>query len=114
MILEPSYQEEPRRSSLKKRLEEMGFEVYEVGRSDVLVFYVEGDTIENLEQKIRAAEESEGVVKAYIAYAFLASDEVREWVNRAIESGEVVLDETTVRELRRILEALRGVEDARG
>ena len=93
----------------------MGFELYEVGRPDVVVFYVEAPSVEELERVVREAERLEGVLKAYIAYAFLASDEVREWVNRALEAGEVELDETTRRELERIAAALRRLlEGARG
>ncbi len=91
---------------MKKELERLGFELYEVGRPAVLVYYVEAETVKELEEKIKAAEALDGVIKAYIVYGFLAGNEVREWINKSLESGELELDNTTREYIKWILKRL--------
>jgi hypothetical protein len=109
-LLTQRYREEPRRSELKNYLEQLGFEVYEVGKPSFLVFYVEAPSPKALEDVIKTAERHEGVAKAYIVFGFLSDDSVREWLNEAIVRGEVELDKSTLNYIRGILSKLTSVK----
>ena len=102
-LLKPEYRQEPRRSEVRRFLESLGFEVYDVGVPTSLVFYVEGPSVEALEDVIKAAESHEGIVKAYIAYGFMADRSVQDMVNEMLASGEVELDQSTIEYLKTIL-----------
>ena len=102
LVLKP-YREEPKRSELKQYLEQLGFEIYDVGKPHALVFYVEGDTIKDVENKIKMAESHDGIAKAYIAYGFTGSREMKEWLNEMLERGEIELDQSTIEYLKTIL-----------
>ncbi len=102
LVLNP-YREEPKRSELKQYLEQLGFEIYDVGKPHALVFYVEGDTIKDVENKIKMAESHDGIAKAYIAYGFTGSREMKEWLNEMLERGEIELDQSTIEYLKTIL-----------
>ncbi len=112
-LLHPNYREGKARRQIAEKLEALGFEVYETGKPQFLVFYVEGETVNELIDKIRVAEGIEGVVKAYIAYGFLADKRVEEEINRGLETGEIVLDESTIEYIKGILERL-GVKISEG
>ncbi len=102
LVLKP-YREEPKRSELKQYLEQLGFEIYDVGKPHALVFYVEGDTVKDVENKIKMAESHDGIAKAYIAYGFTGSREMKEWLNEMLEQGEIELDQSTIEYLKTIL-----------
>ncbi len=102
LVLKP-YREEPKRSELKQYLEQLGFEIYDVGKPHALVFYVEGDTVKDVENKIKMAESHNGIAKAYIAYGFTGSREMKEWLNEMLERGEIELDQSTIEYLKTIL-----------
>ena len=111
IVIHPRYREGERRREVLDHLARLGFEVYEVGRPAVVVYYVEAPTVKELEERIKAAEAHEGVLKAYIVYGFLAPDSVREWLNRAILEGEVELDPSMLEMLDKIISALTGKRD---
>ncbi len=114
ILLAETHIEEPLRSQVLSKLEQMGFELYEVGRKHVVVFYVEAPDVKRLEEVIKAAEAIEGVAKAYIVYGFMGDEEKRREINEAIWRGDVVLDETTIRYIDWILSKLQGkAEDVR-
>ena len=113
MLVIPRWRDEPKRSELKKWLEEMGFEVYEAGKPNFLVFYVEAPDVKSLEEKIKAAERHEGIAKAYIAYGFMADDETRRMINEALEKGEMELDQSMIDYLKTILAKLEGLGEKR-
>ena len=105
LVLGP-YRQEPKRSELKKYLEQLGFEIYDVGKPHALVFYVEGETVKDVENKIKMAEDHDGIAKAYIAYGFTGSREMKDWINEMLERGEIELDESTIQYLKTILEKM--------
>jgi hypothetical protein len=106
------YRSEPKRSELKQYLESLGFEIYDVGKPSALVFYVEGETIKELEDKIKLAEQHDGIAKAYIAYGFTGSRELQDWLNEALERGEIELDQTTINYLKTLLQKIGVKEQA--
>jgi len=103
LLLAPHYRDEPKRSEVKQHLENLGFELYEVGKPSFIVFYVEAPSPKALEDVIKTAEQHDGVAKAYIAFGFMADDTVKEWINDALARGELELDETTKEYIRGIL-----------
>lgn len=103
LLLAPHYRDEPKRSEVKQYLENLGFELYEVGKPFFIVFYVEAPNPKALEDVIKTAEQHNGVAKAYIAFGFMADDAVKEWINDALARGELELDETTKEYIRGIL-----------
>ncbi len=107
-LLAETHVEEPHRTRIIQQLEQMGFEIYDVGRKHVVVFYVEAPDIKSLENIIKAAEQIEGVAKAYIVYGFMGDEEMRRRINEAILRGEIVLDESTIRYIDWILAKLTG------
>ena len=109
VVLAEAYQGGEKRREVIGFLESLGFEVYDVGKPRVLVFYVEADTVKALEDVIKAAERHDGVVKAYVVYGFLGDREAEEMINRGLEEGWIELDETMVDYLNRILRRLEGV-----
>jgi hypothetical protein len=106
ILLTAGYREEPKRSEVLRHLESLGFELYDVGKPSVVVFYLEAPTIKDIENIIKTAESHEGVAKAYITYGFVADEATRRWINEALERGEIELDESTVEYIRKILEKL--------
>jgi nitrate reductase NapAB chaperone NapD len=108
-LITPHYRKEPKRSEVKKYLEQLGFELYEIGKEGFIVYYVEAPDVKALENVIKTAEQHEGVAKAYVAYGFMADDATRSFVNAALESGEIELDQSMVDYLQKILQKL-GVE----
>jgi hypothetical protein len=103
LLLTPHYREEPKRSEVKQYLENLGFEVYEVGKPAFIVFYVEAPNPKALEDIIKTAERHDGVAKAYVAFSFMADNDVREWINEALARGELELDQSTKEYIRAIL-----------
>ncbi len=112
-LIHPRYREGEARRELIEKLEALGFEIYETGKPPFLVFYIEGNSVDELIDRIRIAEGLEGVVKAYIAYGFLADKSVEEAINKGLETGEIVLDESTVEYIKSILSRL-GVKNLEG
>ncbi len=109
LLITPPYRKEPKRSEVKKHLEQLGFELYEIGKEGFIVYYVEAPDVKALENVIKMAEQHEGVAKAYVAYGFMADDATRGFVNAALEAGELELDKSMVEYLKTILGRL-GVE----
>ncbi|RUM46600.1 MAG: hypothetical protein DSY37_04920 [Hyperthermus sp.] len=107
ILLTPHYRSEPGRSEVIKYMERLGFEVYDVGKPAFLVFYVEADDVDSLENIIKIVEEHDGVAKAYIAYGFMGDDYLREYINEALERGEIELDESTINYIKSILAKLK-------
>ncbi|BES81453.1 hypothetical protein [Pyrodictium abyssi] len=103
LLLTPHYRDEPKRREVKQYLENLGFELYEVGKQAFIVFYVEAPNPKALEDVIKMAEQHDGVAKAYIAFGFMGDDAVREWINDALARGELELDESTKEYIRGIL-----------
>ncbi len=112
ILINPAYREEPRRSQVIKYLQELGFELYEVGKPAAVVFYLEAPTIKDIENIIKIAEQHDGVAKAYIAYGFTGDEQLHRWINEALERGELELDETTIEYIRKIIEKLEGKKQA--
>ncbi len=103
ILVAPHYREEPKRSEVRKHLENLGFEVYDVGKPAFLVFYVEAPNPKILEDVIKTAETHEGIIKAYIVFGFLADNSVKEWINDALARGEIELDESILNMIKDIL-----------
>ena len=112
ILIAPSHRREPERSKVLEHLQKLGFELYDVGKESVVVFYLEAPTIRDIEDIIKAAEQHDGVAKAYITYGFVGDEAMRRWLNEAIERGEVELDETTIQYIKKILEKLTGGKGA--
>lgn len=113
-LIIPRWRKEPQRSELKKYLESLGFELYEPGKPNFIVFYVEAPDVKSLENVIKMAEKHEGVAKAYISYGFLADDEVREWINEALESDELEIGDGMLEYLKQIASRLAPPAEERG
>ncbi|AEM39186.1 hypothetical protein Pyrfu_1328 [Pyrolobus fumarii 1A] len=107
VLLTAEYKDEPKRSEVKKHLESLGFEVYDIGDPYRIVFYVEVDDLGGLERIIKAAETHEGIAKAYIVYGFLGDSETKRRINEALLSGEAELDESTRELIEWILSRLK-------
>ncbi len=110
ILITPHYREEPKRSEVKRYLEELGFEIYEIGNPGFIVYYVEAPDPKALEDVIKLAEQHDGVAKAYVAYGFMADDQMRQWINDALESGELVLDETMIDYIKTILAKMEAAQ----
>ncbi|ABM81207.1 hypothetical protein [Hyperthermus butylicus] len=108
MIITQPYRSEPKRSEVRQHLERLGFELYEVGKDAFIVFYVEAPTLADIEEIIKAAERHEGIAKAYVVYAFAGDNATKEWINWALERGEIELDESMMEYIRNILVKLKG------
>jgi|GEM_PF-2191898 len=106
LLITPPYRKEPKRSEVKQYLQSLGFELYEVGKEAFIVYYVEAPDVKSLENVIKTAEMHEGVAKAYVAYGFMADDATRQFVNAALEAGELELDESMVEYIQEILKKL--------
>ena len=105
-LITPPYRKEPKRSEVKKYLESLGFELYEIGKESFIVYYVEAPDFKSLENVIKMGEQHDGVAKAYVAYGFVADDSARWYINEALESGELELDESMVEYIKQILSRL--------
>jgi hypothetical protein len=113
ILLTTAYREEPKRSEVLKYLESLGFELYDVGKPSVVVFYLEAPTIKDIEDIIKAAESHEGVAKAYITYGFVADEATKRLINEGLEKGEIELDETTIEYIKKILAKLTGEKESK-
>lgn len=102
-LIAPHYREEPKRSEVKRHLEGLGFELYEVNKPSFIVFYIEAPSPKALEDIIKTAEQHGGVAKAYIAFGFMGDNSVKEWINDALARGELELDQSTKDYIRGIL-----------
>jgi len=110
MLVIPRWRDEPKRSELKRYLESLGFELYETGKPNFIVFYVEAPDVKALEEKIKTAERHEGIAKAYIAYGFMADDETRWMINEMLARGELELDKSMIDYLKTILARLEAAQ----
>jgi hypothetical protein len=112
LLITAPYRKEPKRSDLKRHLEQLGFELYEVGKEAFIVYYVEAPDFKSLESIIKTAEQHEGVAKAYIAYGFVADDATRWFINEALARNEIELDESMIEYLKQILSRIQPQEQA--
>jgi len=102
-LLNPAYTEPGKREEVLRFLQSLGFELYEVGHERFVVFYVEAPTVDDLDKIIKMAESHDGVVKAYIAFGFLGDKAKEAEIDRALEEGEIELDESMVEYIKWIL-----------
>ncbi len=111
-LLNENYTSPEKRREVVEYLRSLGFEVYEVGLERFIVFYVEGETIPEVEKLVKAAESHPGIVKAYIAFGFTGDRAKEEEIDRMLETGELELDESMVNYIKWILSKLGALEKA--
>ncbi len=102
-LLNPEYAKPDKRGEVIRFLQGLGFELYDVGHERFIVFYVEAPTVDDLDKIIKAAESHDGIVKAYIAFGFLGDEAKEAELDRALEEGEIELDESMVEYIKWIL-----------
>lgn len=109
VLVNPTYRDDPQKiEEIKEHMRKLGFEIYDIGSSIYIVYFVEGDTINDIEDKIKAAETHPGIAKAYVTYGFLEDKATEEAINEMLERGEIALDEDAKNYIKIILEQMRG------
>ena len=109
ILINPTHRGKPEKmEEIKHHLRSLGFELYELDTDLYIVYYVEADTVNQLEDLIKAAESHPGVAKAYVSYGFLQDKALEEAINEMLLSGELALDEDAKKYIRTILEQMKG------
>jgi len=102
-LIAPQYRNPEVIAKIREELAKAGFETYEMDNPAYLLFYVEAPTVDDLVDVIRYAEGIEGVLKAYIAYGFLADKEAEERLNQLLENKEIGVSEEAKAYFRLVL-----------
>ncbi len=102
-LIAPQYRKPEVIAKIREVLHKSGFETYEMDNPAYLLFYVEAPTVDDLIDIIRYAEGVEGVLKAYVAYGFLADKEAEERLNRMLLNKEIGVSEEAKAYYRLIL-----------
>ncbi len=108
VLIDPSYREGEKRDEVKRFLSDIGFEVYETNASPYLVYYVEANTVKELDDLSKLATSHPGVLKVYVSYGYLGDDEKLERLEEALEKGEIAVGESVIEYLRELIEDLKG------
>ncbi|UXD21180.1 hypothetical protein IPA_00905 [Ignicoccus pacificus DSM 13166] len=109
ILVNPTHRGDPAKiEEIKKHLESLGFELYDLGTDLYIVYYVEAETVNQLEDLIKAAEAHPGVAKAYVSYGFLQDKALEDAINEMLLNGEIALDEDAKNYIKTILEQMRG------
>ncbi len=109
VLVTPHYRGDPQKiEEIKAHMRNLGFEVYDIGTDLYIVYYIEADTVNEMEDLIKAAESHPGVAKAYVVYGFLQDKATEEAINEMLEKGEIELDEDAKKYIKMVLDQMRG------
>ena len=107
-LLAPEYRSGDKRIEAIKYLTGLGYEIYDVGISQYLIYYLEAPSINKPDEISKAAEGHPGILKAFVAMGVMADDAKIEEIAEQLESGEIELDETAKGYLKELLKLLKG------
>ena len=105
-LIAPEYRSAESYNTIASKLRELGFEIYETNNLAYMIFYVEAPDVKSLERIIKTAEGVEGVLKAFIAWGFLADAQAQRELEEMLERGEISLTEEAKDYFRGVLKSL--------